>query len=166
MREVCQKYLRLANIRTMDYDWRQMNECWQLLFDLLMSERARMPAIAAEFDLSPTQVHVLRLLEPGTTVPMGRLAGGLGCDASNITGVIDRLEARGLVERRAGERDRRVKVLVVTERGLELRRRLLRRISEPPEPIARLSPADQRALSAILRRALDQPTTPRTSRIS
>ena len=146
---------------------RQMTECWELLFDLLMAERARMPTIAAEFDLSPTQVHVLRLLEPGTTVPMGRLACGLGCDASNITGVIDRLEARGLVERRAGERDRRVKVLVVTERGLELRRRLLSRISEPPEPIARLSPADQRALSAILRRALDQPSsTPRTSRIS
>jgi hypothetical protein len=60
-----------------------------------------------------------------------------------------------------------VKVLVVTARGLELRTRLLSRISEPPEPIARLSPADQRALSAILRRALDQPSsTPRTSRIS
>jgi DNA-binding MarR family transcriptional regulator len=98
---------------------------------------------------------------------MGRLAGGLGCDASNITGVVDRLEARGLVERRAGERDRRVKVLVVTERGLELRRRLLVRMAEPPEPIRRLSPADQRALSQILRRALAQPpSTPRTSRIS
>ena len=75
-------------------------------------------------------------------------------DASNITGIIDRLEARGLVERRAGERDRRVKVLIVTDRGLELRRRLLVRMAEPPEPIARLSPDDQRALTAILRRAL------------
>src|SRR5437763_1032123 len=101
----------------MEYDWHQMNECWELLFDLLMAERARFPAIAAEFDLSPTQVHVLRLLEPGTAVPMGRLAGGLGCDASNITGVVDRLEARGLVERRAGERDRRVKVRGAVERG-------------------------------------------------
>jgi DNA-binding MarR family transcriptional regulator len=147
-----------------------MNDCWELLFDLLMAERARFPAIAAEFDLSPTQVHVLRLLEPGKAVPMGRLAGGLGCDASNITGVVDRLEARGLVQRQAAERDRRVKVLVVTERGLELRRRLLRRMSEPPEPIRRLSPADQRALANILRRALTRPaqppSTPRTSRIS
>jgi MarR family transcriptional regulator, organic hydroperoxide resistance regulator len=144
-----------------------MNDCWELLFDLLMAERARFPAIAAEFDLSPTQVHVLRLLEPGKAVPMGRLAGGLGCDASNITGVVDRLEARGLVQRQAAERDRRVKVLVVTERGLDLRRRLLMRMSEPPEPIRRLSPADQRALAKILRRALAQPpSTPRTSRIS
>ena len=144
----------LSNIRRIDYDGLQMNEAWELLFDLLMTERARMPVIAAEFDLSPTQVHVLRLLEPGAPVPMGRLACGLGCDASNITGIIDRLEARGLVERRAGERDRRVKVLIVTDRGLELRQRLLVRMAEPPEPIARLSPDDQRALSAILRRAL------------
>jgi MarR family transcriptional regulator, organic hydroperoxide resistance regulator len=151
----------------MEYDYRQMSDCWELLFDLLMAERARFPAIAAEFDLSPTQVHVLRLLEPGKAMPMGRLAGGLGCDASNITGVVDRLEARGLVRRRAGERDRRVKVLVVTERGLDLRRRLLMRMAEPPEPIRRLSPADQRALAQILRRALDHPpSTPRTSRIS
>lgn len=131
-----------------------MTECWELLFDLLMSERVRMPALAAEFDLSPTQLHLLRLLEPGTPVPMGRLACGMGCDASNITGIVDRLEARGLVERRAGERDRRVKVLVVTDRGLELRRALIRRMAEPPEPIARLSPADQRTLAEILRRAL------------
>jgi MarR family transcriptional regulator, organic hydroperoxide resistance regulator len=144
----------LSNIRIIDYDALQMNEAWELLFDLLMTERARVPVIAAEFDLSPTQVHVLRLLEPGSPVPMGRLACGLGCDASNITGIVDRLEARGLVERRAGERDRRVKVLIVTDRGLELRRRLLVRMAEPPEPIARLSPDDQRALTAILRRAL------------
>jgi DNA-binding MarR family transcriptional regulator len=150
----------------MDYDCRQMNECWQLLFDLLLSERARMPAVAAEFDLSPTQVHVLRVLEPGKDVPMGRLAGTLGCDASNITGIVDRLEARGLVERRAAARDRRVKVLVVTDRGQELRTRLLARLSAPPEPIARLSPADQAALSAILRKALAQPSSPRTSRMS
>jgi MarR family transcriptional regulator, organic hydroperoxide resistance regulator len=143
-----------------------MNECWQLLFDLLLTERARMPAVAAEFDLSPTQVYVLRMLEPGTDVPMGRLACALGCDASNITGVIDRLEARGLVERRAAARDRRVKVLAVTDRGLELRKRLLARLSSPPEPIARLSPEDQAALSAILRRVVSQPSSPRTSRIS
>src|SRR6185437_12874154 len=154
----------LANIRCIEYHGIHMNECWELLFDLLMAERARFPAIAAEFDLSPTQLHVLRLLEPGKAVPMGRLAGGLGCDASNITGVVDRLEARGLVQRQAAERDRRVKVLVVTERGLDLRRRLLLRMSEPPEPIRRLSPADQRALAKILRRALTQPQPPSTPR--
>src|SRR5437762_7149287 len=138
----------------MEYHWRQMNECWELLFDLLMAERARFPAIAAEFDLSPTQVHVLRLLEPGTAVPMGRLAGGLGCDASNITGVVDRLEARGLVERTACPHDRRIRMVRLTPRGAEIRARIVARMAEPPEPIAGLPADDLAALCAILRRAL------------
>src|SRR5436189_6232187 len=89
----------LANIRSMEYHWRQMNECWELLFDLLLAERARFPAIAAEFDLSPTQVHVLRLLEPGKALPMGALAGALGCDASNITGAVARPQPARLAHR-------------------------------------------------------------------
>jgi DNA-binding MarR family transcriptional regulator len=142
-------------------------EAQKYFFEIGMSQRTKVGAELGELGLSFAQAHALRLLEPGRPMPMSALAERLFCDASNVTGIADRLEARGLVERRAGERDRRVKVLVVTERGLELRRRLLSRISEPPEPIARLSPADQRALSAILRRALDQPpSTPRTSRIS
>ena len=131
-----------------------MNECWELLFDLLMAERARFPAIAAEFDLSPTQVHVLRLLEPGTAVPMGRLACGLGCDASNITGIVDRLEARGLVERTACPHDRRIRMVRLTPRGAEIRARIVARMAEPPEPIAGLPADDLAALCAILRRAL------------
>src|SRR6266705_1814407 len=98
-----------------------MNDAWTLLFDLVMTERTRLPQIAAEFELSPVQLHVLRLLEPGRPVAMGRLACALGCDASNVTGIVDRLEARGLVERRPSPRDRRVKALVVTDRGARVR---------------------------------------------
>jgi DNA-binding MarR family transcriptional regulator len=130
-----------------------MDEAWTLLYDLVMTERARLPQIAAEFELSPAQVHALRVLEPGAEVPMGRLADALGCDASNVTGLVDRMEARGLVERRARAHDRRVRVLVITTTGAALRDRIMRRIAEPPAPIASLSPADRRALCAILRRA-------------
>lgn len=130
-----------------------MDEAWTLLYDLVMTERARLPQIAAEFDVSPAQVHALRVLEPGTEVPMGRLARALGCDASNVTGIVDRLERRGLVERRARKQDRRVRVLVITGRGARLRERIMVRIAEPPAPIARLSEDDRRALCAILRRA-------------
>ena len=71
---------------------------------------------------------------------MGRLARGLGCDASNVTGIVDRLEARGLIERRPGAGDRRVKVLVVTVTGERLRATMLARMAEPPAEFARLSP--------------------------
>jgi DNA-binding MarR family transcriptional regulator len=87
---------------------------------------------------------------------MGRLACALGCDASNVTGIVDRLEKRGLIERRPSERDRRVKVLVVTPEGARVRRRLLLRLGEPPQSIAALSPSDRRRLALLLRRALSR----------
>jgi DNA-binding MarR family transcriptional regulator len=133
-----------------------MDDTWELLMDLVMAERARLPQIAAEFRLSPPQVYALRLLEPEQPLPMGRLACALGCDASNVTGIVDRLEQRGLIERRPSERDRRVKVLVVTDRGAEVRRALMIRLGEPPQAIAALSPADRKRLAGILRRALSR----------
>lgn len=129
-------------------------EAWALMFELFVQQKPRHIAMAAEFDLSPMQAFALRLLEPGQPLPMSDLAEALHCDASNVTGIVDRLEARGLIERRGADHDRRVKMLVVTDKGATLRTRLLERISEPPPPIASLTAADQRSLRNILRRAL------------
>jgi len=125
-----------------------------LVLELLLAERRRVPAIASALRLSAAQCHVLRHLEPGTPVPMRRVAEALGCDASNVTGIVDRLEARGLLERRAATHDRRVRVVVITRRGADVRARLVARLNAPPAAIARLRPAEQRMLCAILRRAL------------
>jgi DNA-binding MarR family transcriptional regulator len=124
------------------------------MYELIVQQKPRHIAMAAEFDLSPMQAFALRHLEPGTPLAMSDLAEALHCDASNVTGIVDRLETRGLIARRGDDHDRRVKMLVVTEKGAELRKRLLARISEPPPAIATLSVADQRALRDILRRAL------------
>jgi MarR family transcriptional regulator, organic hydroperoxide resistance regulator len=110
-----------------------MNQAWGLLYDLLLAQRARMPAIAAELDLSPMQIQLLRLIEPERPVAMGKAACGLGCDASNITGIVDRLEAAGLAERRPSPEDRRARVIVVTEAGRRVVREgeaIVRRIQE------------------------------------
>jgi MarR family transcriptional regulator, organic hydroperoxide resistance regulator len=130
------------------------SEAWTLLFRLFVSQRGRVPSVAAEFELSPMQAHVLRLLEPGSPLPMRTLARKLCCDASNVTGIVDRLEERGLVRRDAAPGDRRIKMLVVTDDGATMRRRIVKRLSEAPEPISNLSPADQRALREILARAM------------
>jgi DNA-binding MarR family transcriptional regulator len=121
---------------------------------LFLSNRPRLAAIAQEFDLAPMQLHALRTLEPGKELPMSALADSLACDASNVTGIVDRLEAHGLIERRGAPHDRRVKMLAVTEKGEEVRERLIRRMAEPPPTIAALSPRDQRALRDVLARAL------------
>jgi DNA-binding MarR family transcriptional regulator len=98
---------------------------------------------------------VLRLLEAGAPLPMRTLARKLGCDASNITGIVDRLEERGLLVRAVSAVDRRVKMLVLTDTGIQLRLRIMADLAEAPEPIAKLSADDQRTLRDILSRALE-----------
>jgi DNA-binding MarR family transcriptional regulator len=124
------------------------------MFELIHLSKRRFMAIASEFDLSPPQVMALRQLDPAEPKPMSELAIALRCDNSNVTGIVDRLEDRGLVERRPGEHDRRVKMLMITERGAQVRAGLAARLDEPPEALASLSPEDQRALRDIMRRAL------------
>jgi DNA-binding MarR family transcriptional regulator len=129
---------------------------WQLLVRFFFVQRAHLPTLAAELDLSPAQCHLLHHVKPGEPVPMGRLAQTLACDASNITGLVDRLESRGLVRRCPSAEDRRVKVLDLTPAGSRLRAVLLERMSSrPPDVLERLSPREQRELVRILRRLLE-----------
>jgi DNA-binding MarR family transcriptional regulator len=86
---------------------------------------------------------------------MRELADVLFCDASNVTALADRLEAKGLAERQPDPGDRRVKALALTVEGKRLRERVFEVMSEPPPPIAALPAADQRALRDILRRAVE-----------
>ena len=137
----------------------EARKAWTLLLEMLVAERSRLPAIAADLGLSEAQCHVLQRLEPDSPIAMCRVAEALDCDRSNVTGIVDRLEARRFVERRADPRDRRVKQVALTERGREIRERLIAAISKPPSVIESLSETDQRTLCAILRRAIERGDT-------
>ena len=133
----------------------QACEVWQLLLKFFFAQRADLPTLAAEFELSPAQCHVLHLMEPDRPIPMGRIAEALACDASNVTGLVDRLELRGLVRRQPASSDRRVKVLELTPEGVRLRSTVLERMTKPPASLERLSAEEQRELLRILKRLLD-----------
>jgi MarR family transcriptional regulator, organic hydroperoxide resistance regulator len=128
-------------------------EAWALLRDLLFAERRRFFQAASELDLHPAQAGALLQLDEQSGLPMHELATRLACDNSNITGIVDRLEARGLVARRPSEHDRRVKYIVPTPLGLELRAAMHARIAQVPGAIERLSVSDQRLLRDVLARA-------------
>lgn len=130
-------------------------EAWKALFALMRSLEPHWETLAAEFDVSPAQGEVLISLERHTAVPMNQVARLCHCDASNVTHIVDKLEARGLVERRPAPNDRRVKLIALTDEGSRARERVLERLYEPPEAIARLTHADQRALRDLLRRAVE-----------
>src|SRR5256885_17186047 len=94
------------------------DEAWSLLTTLAFrTMRERFIATVAQLDLSPPQAQALKSLEPGRPMPMHELADHLRCDPSYATGLVDRLEARGLVERPAAPGDRRGKTLVGTGAG-------------------------------------------------
>jgi len=130
-------------------------DAWHLLLQLFFAQRANLPPLAAELELSPAQCHVLHLIEPGRPIPMGQLAETLSCHASNVTGLVDRLESRGLVRRGPSAADRRVKVLELTSTGSRLRKLLLDRMTTPPAALRRLSVREQRELVRILTRLLE-----------
>jgi len=84
---------------------------------------------------------------------MVSLARSLHCHDSNVTGLVDRLEQRGLIERQSNPKDRRVKLIALTKAGETFRGRLLERLFEPLPFVAVLSPQDKTTLRDILLRA-------------
>ncbi|MER0445445.1 MarR family winged helix-turn-helix transcriptional regulator [Streptomyces sp. NPDC006711] len=110
---------------------------------------------AAEHSLTGAQARVLGLLalEP---MPMRRIAQKLKCEPSNITGIVDRLEARGLVERRPDPADRRVKLAAPTAEGLATAAHLRDSLNFAREPLAGLSAEERTVLRDLLRRMLGE----------
>ncbi|WP_438488135.1 MarR family winged helix-turn-helix transcriptional regulator [Streptomyces sp. S186] len=108
---------------------------------------------AAEHSLTGAQARLLRMLvmEP---MPMRKLAQCLKCEPSNVTGIVDRLESRGLVERRPDPADRRVKLAVPTPDGRETAERLRTSLDFARQPLGRLTVAERTLLKELLQRML------------
>src|SRR5919201_3548419 len=131
-------------------------EAWGLFWQIFLRDKRRRWAILSDLGISPQQSMAIGSLKPGEPMPMSALADALHCDNSNITGIVDRLEAAGLAERRPDERDRRVKAVVLTEKGEWMRVEIDRRAGEPPPKLAALSDEDAIALRDILARAIER----------
>jgi DNA-binding MarR family transcriptional regulator len=119
-----------------------------LLLTLLDQMNAAFLRRLDEHGLSMTQAVTLRLLD--RPQPMRHLAAAMQCDASNVTGIADRLEERGLLMRRSDPKDRRVKLLVATPAGERLRAVLHLGVAADLPGASRLSDSEWRTLEAIL----------------
>src|SRR5918997_127300 len=86
--------------------------------------RHRQDAEIARLGLTPAAARALYELDPDRPLPARDLAEQLGCDRSNVTALVDKLEQAGLVERRVDPADRRQKTLVVTDAGRRTRARV------------------------------------------
>jgi DNA-binding MarR family transcriptional regulator len=117
-------------------------------------------AAATAHELSGAQARLLALVvtEPR---PMSRLALGLHCEPSNVTGLVDRLEKRGLVTRRTDPQDRRVKLIAPTEAGRELSARVWANLTFAAEPLKELEHAERLQLRDLLRKMIPGDGRPR-----
>jgi DNA-binding MarR family transcriptional regulator len=131
------------------------DQAWALLLQIAFEcVHAHFAAAVAELDLAPMQAKALHELNVEPPISMRELAERLKSDPSNVTGLIDRLEARGLVERRPDPNDRRIKGLALTSSGAKIRERLFARLYAAPRSLAELSERDQRTLKDVLQRIL------------
>jgi MarR family transcriptional regulator, organic hydroperoxide resistance regulator len=131
------------------------DQAWALLLQVAFERvHAHFAAAVAELDLAPVQAKALHELDVDPPISMRELAERLKSDPSNVTGLIDRLEARGLVERRPDPNDRRIKGLALTSAGARMRERLFARLYSAPPAVAELSECDQRSLRDVLQRII------------
>src|SRR3954463_11769820 len=128
-------------------------EAWELCMELFGGQRARGRDIQGGSGLKPPQFFALQALDE--PVPMSSVANVLRCDRSAVTWITDRLEERGYVERRSDARDRRVKLLALTEEGVRVREEIRRRLAVPPDGLVEgLTRAEQKQLRDLLKKAL------------
>jgi DNA-binding MarR family transcriptional regulator len=128
-------------------DAEELAEFATALYQLVETLRGEHEEAAASAGLTAPQAMILMLLaEP---MSMRQFAERMGCDASNITGIVDRLEAKSLVVRSADAADRRVKRIARTPTGdaavSRFRKELVRGSS-----LAKLTPKARRGLLAAL----------------
>lgn len=112
---------------------------------------------ASAHSLTGAQAKVLGLLRRGP-LPMRQIANTMSCEPSNITGIVDRLEARGFVNRQANPQDRRVKLVAITSDGENASTEMRASLTFAREPLAALDPDQRAQLRDLLRRVLDGAT--------
>jgi DNA-binding MarR family transcriptional regulator len=125
---------------------------WQLMFEFLMRTAPDRSRSLGRRGLTPNDSRALASLDPREGRTMRSLADEWECDASNATWIVDRLEKFGLAERLTVPHDRRVKLVVLTARGVKTKAELMEEFLTPP---AELLGMDQRDLET-LQRALDK----------
>ena len=109
-----------------------------------------------DFDLTPVQYAALVAIRTHPGIDATRLSAVIAFDRSTLGSVIERIEAKGLIQRSAGDGDKRVKLLFLTASGTTLLERVMARIDRAQARMLEpLKPADRKTLIALLIQLVD-----------
>jgi DNA-binding MarR family transcriptional regulator len=122
------------------------------LAPIIAGERADFAQRCHERSISMTHLHLMTLLEAHGPLPMSRVAELLGCGLPTATGLVSRMEERGLVTRQHQAEDRRVVLLRLAEAGAaEIRQVKVGRRQRVATAVAHLSDGEREQLLASVR---------------
>jgi DNA-binding MarR family transcriptional regulator len=121
-------------------------EAWRSIFDFIVVTAPERNRAIGESALTPNDARALGSLSPKPGRTMGALAQEWKCDASTATWIVDRLERKGLVERRAHPTDRRVKLVGLTDLGVRTKAKQMEGVYKPPRALLELDLAELVAL--------------------
>jgi DNA-binding MarR family transcriptional regulator len=135
-------------------------EVWQRIFGFLISTRRHRDVVLKRLQLTPNDAKALNTLQDGEGRSMSSLADEWVCDASNATWMVDRLEERGLAERRTVPHDRRVKLVQLTPEGARVKREMMEGMGQPPPELMELNRPELEALLELLAKLPGSDTHP------
>jgi DNA-binding MarR family transcriptional regulator len=137
---------------------------WELMFDFLIDTAPRRTEVLGQLGLTPNDSRALGSLRPDAGRTMRSLADEWRCDASNATWIVDRLERAGLAERRPQPNDRRVKLVVLTSKGVRTKGELMEAFHTTPPELLTLDNAELEILQRTLERLAEAKQHARASR--
>jgi DNA-binding MarR family transcriptional regulator len=129
---------------------------WELMFDFLIGTAPHRTQVLGRFGLTPNDSRALGSLRADAGRTMRSLADEWQCDASNATWIVDRLERAGLAERRAQPDDRRVKLVVLTPKGVKTKAELMEAFYSTPPELLELDNAELETLQHALERITER----------
>lgn len=107
--------------------------------------------------LTQPQFHALRVLAKRGPTPMKTISDALYVTAANVTGIVDRLESKGLIERSARSGDRRATIIRLTPEGRELQEGVAKKYEKHMQrALRKFDPQEQETLRRLLARLQEE----------
>lgn len=132
------------------------NIYWQL-FQVAITAKHNLTDVAESYGLTVMQLYTLCLLEAGKSIPMNSLSSTLSCDASNVTGIVDRLLHQDYIKREENPKDRREKMITLSLKGTKICEKIAQAFEKDGlESLQSLTREDKNTLSTILKKILDR----------
>lgn len=127
------------------------NQFYFALVSFLLHAKQQVVTLSAEFGLTGIQALTLLQIETIDTPSMSAFGKLYGCDPSNITGIVDGLEQKGLVSRRPHPSDRRTKLIHLEQAGKNMQDKIVKRLAESSDHLFdRLNKTERKQLEDLV----------------